>query len=453
MNPPSLDGWQFNDNSRSSWDIVWTCLTTIFACTWTVLHLPVAARNVPEGRITAAKLWIWTIAFLAPELLALEAAEEFWRVWSLKTRCNQAQAAVDASTGEPESWLYHRTKSLLQAQGVDDLDLYPVHARWTFSQCFCVEMGGLTFETSDGWIFYVRRDQLIQFIEAGLIKCTDFTDREIKDRAKSDAFAKAFTVCQSTWVTANIIARAAYDLPITPFEFSTISYVVCAIMVYACWWSKPQDMAVPITIPLRYTRSDLPEDICIITDCRPKRWKHRQVIPPKDGVFAGLRTLGRRYQTMVVDETVQGTMTRGYRELSLRDETWLNTVAALSGLIFCGVHVAAWNFAFPTHAERIAWRVLSLTALAMVFVVYAIGQVPLIIRWLLEHRASLPQCLQRFADPNGKYTLVEIFLPFPLMLIYAIARLGLVALTLSSLRALPSGAYIAVDWLGSIPHI
>ncbi|KAL4863464.1 hypothetical protein BDV12DRAFT_202069 [Aspergillus spectabilis] len=81
------------------------------------------------------------------------------------------------------------------------------------------------------------------------------------------------------------------------------------------------------------------------------------------------RLYGSEIVALDAAEDVQGTPMGEYRGLSLRDETLLNTFGTLAGLIFCGIHVAAWNFTFPTHAEKIAWRVLTLTALAMVFLV------------------------------------------------------------------------------------
>ncbi|KAL3433267.1 hypothetical protein BDV09DRAFT_186861 [Aspergillus tetrazonus] len=376
MSSTALEGWTFNDNSRSSWDIVWTSLTTIFACTWTVLHMSVPRRNSSEGLILARKLIFWTIALFAPEEIVLIASEEFWGVWSLRARCNVAQAASDSRTGEPDSWLYRRTKPLAEvtlAAGCEDreLKLHPVPARWTLAQCWCVKMGGLTLETEDG----------------------DFTEREIKDRAKADTLAKTFTVCQSAWVTANIVARAGYGLPITPFEFATLSYVGCAIMAYACWWKKPQDMAVPITIPLRHKRDAMPAEIR-----RP--------------VSAGFALIGSNLHRMVVDEPASGVMRREFRGLSLWEEWWLNTFAGFAALLFCGIHVAAWNFSFPTDAEAIAWRVFSLVALAMPVIVYLIGQAPLVARWLKGRGVPLPSFLDDFAEPQGKFYMFEIYRGF-----------------------------------------
>lgn len=341
MDPPK--GWQFQDNSRSSWDIVWTCLTTIFACTWTILHQNVPARYASENLVTAFKLLAWTMTFLAPELLFLVALDELWSAWSMARRCNAAQESTgssDSATGEPTSWLYNRTRPLSEAHAIDDMHLYPLSARWTVAHCFCVLMNGVTLETEDGWIFYVRKDQIVAFVEAGVIRSPDFTDRDITDRAKSDAFAKAFTILQSTWVTVNIVARAGHNLPITPLEFSTLAYVACALMTYACWWNKPQGMAVPITLFLRFTRADLPLQIQSLTDAFPKRWEHRRVFS-RSRVGTVFRRLGTDLQTGFMTEPAEGGIRRGYSGQTASEESFVNTMIALSGLVFCGLHVAA----------------------------------------------------------------------------------------------------------------
>ncbi|KAL3473887.1 hypothetical protein BJX99DRAFT_188585 [Aspergillus californicus] len=455
MNATVSQGWQFNDNSRSSWDILWTCLTTIFACTWTVLHPSVPGRNRSKARHVASKLTAWFLTVLAPEGLVLGASEQFWRVWSLTKRCNaaHAQTTTQQTNAEPSSWLYNRTKPLASAQAVGTLDLYPPATHWTLSRCWCVEMVGLALVTEDGWEFYVLRDQIVRFIEIGIITCSDFTDQEIQDRVRTDAFTKGFTIAQSAWVLVDIIARAGYSLPITPFEFATLSYILCAIMTYACYWHKPQGMTIPITLPLRYTRDALPLEIRSLTDEHPKRWLHRHLIPPREPISAALRLSGRTLQTNAIDQPLRGTLTRESRGLTLQEEWLLNDFAGFAGIAFCGIHVAAWNFAFPTHAEAIAWRVLSLTALGMVVIIYAYGQVPLMLRWLNDRSFPLPLSLRKVADPRGRFTPQEVYVQVFCMLVYALARVGLAALMFSSFRALPSGAYLAVDWLGSIPHI
>lgn len=65
-NTTVLEGWQFDDDSHSSWDILWTCLSTIFACTWTALHLAVPRRDNPTIYNGYIKFLLFIGALLAP---------------------------------------------------------------------------------------------------------------------------------------------------------------------------------------------------------------------------------------------------------------------------------------------------------------------------------------------------------------------------------------------------
>lgn len=96
-------------------------------------------------------------------------------------------------------------------------------------------------------------------VTAGIIRCSDFRDREVQNGAKADSLAKAFAVLQSLWTLINIISRAAYNLPISPIELSAAVYVTCGLFTYAFWGHKSKDMSTPITINLRWASDELPE--------------------------------------------------------------------------------------------------------------------------------------------------------------------------------------------------
>ncbi|KAL2797084.1 hypothetical protein BJX66DRAFT_298187 [Aspergillus keveii] len=337
MNSTALDGWQFNDNARSSWDIVWAAFTTIFACTWTIIHMPVPPRSLPESAITGRKFAGWFITFLAPELIAFGAASEFTAVRALIRRFNAAQARRDRETREPASWLYTRSKPLdVAAEWRDSsIKIYPPLPKWTLPQCFVVYMAGLTLETEDEWIFQVQPRIAHRLIDAGIIRCSDFESREIQGRAKTDGFAKAFAVLQSLWTLGNIIARAAYDLPITPLEFATLAYIVCAVITYALWWHKPQDITVPLAIHLRCTRSDLPAEVSSVTDHYPESWVHRRVIPTK----WRLADLSVKLGTPVATDSGDGVA--GETGVSLKTDLLVDNISGVGSLLFCGLHVIA----------------------------------------------------------------------------------------------------------------
>lgn len=148
----ALKGWQFDNDSRSSWDILWTCLSTIFACTWTALHLAVPGRDKPTFYNGYIKFLLFIGALLAPEFMAGLAAEELSGVRLVAANCN---AAFDhASHLEPQA------------------------TRWRVIHGFCVKMNGVVLQSKDDWIFQVDRFNVLPLIKAGVIKPSHLNAKE-----------------------------------------------------------------------------------------------------------------------------------------------------------------------------------------------------------------------------------------------------------------------------------
>lgn len=66
------------ENERTIWDILWSCLSTMFACTWASLHpnLPHPDASQWKTYRTRAHLMFW--ALIAPELIVLWAARQMY---------------------------------------------------------------------------------------------------------------------------------------------------------------------------------------------------------------------------------------------------------------------------------------------------------------------------------------------------------------------------------------
>ena len=79
-------------NSRGTTDILWSCLSTVFLCVWTVIHLPVPCyrrksikfskrtwRKWLRRKIVASKMFPALISIIVPELMVFAAVVEgFW---------------------------------------------------------------------------------------------------------------------------------------------------------------------------------------------------------------------------------------------------------------------------------------------------------------------------------------------------------------------------------------
>lgn len=84
---PALVGWTAGPETRGTLTLVWSCVITIFACTWTVLHLNVPARDEDWFPVLLRKVKWMAINILFPEFifakgvcdlrLALEELREF----------------------------------------------------------------------------------------------------------------------------------------------------------------------------------------------------------------------------------------------------------------------------------------------------------------------------------------------------------------------------------------
>jgi hypothetical protein len=103
----------------------------------------------------------------------------------------------------------------------------------------------------------------------------------------------------------------------------------------------------------------------------------------------------------------------------------------LVSLLFGGWHCLAWNFSFPTVAEKQFWRVSAI-----------LGTITLpfffLLAWLSEQTGS------RSAILNG---MAGSMLP-----LYLVARLVMIAEMFGGLRKMPARVYETVRWTDFIPQ-
>ncbi|KAF9564173.1 hypothetical protein CPC08DRAFT_705518 [Agrocybe pediades] len=128
------------------------------------------------------------------------------------------------------------------------------------------------------------------------------------------------------------------------------------------------------------------------------------------------------------------------RAESSREGSIAFLVFSLSAIMFGGLHCIAWHFNFPTHAESVIWRVLSLyiTTIPVSALLCAALQALL----SLGGKATEDLSIWVFA---GTFSLVTgLYLP---------VRMVLLVESFITLRALPANAFLNVDWNNFIPHL
>jgi hypothetical protein len=180
----------------------------------------------------------------------------------------------------------------------------------------------------------------------------------VEKRATSDYIVKGLVCLQALWLVAQVIGRAVAKLPTTTLEVVTVGYVVCALIKYGCWWHKPQDVKLSITINCR--------------DLTKERF-HEQM-----------------RETHAEPE---------------RERWWEKVLRCVTCTTFGAVHCIAWNFFFSTFAERVIWRLASVLTVVLPLLITA----NLVIQDLGEFTLMV---LTLVYVPVRLYLMVEPFVTF-----------------------------------------
>ena len=83
-----------SSNDRTALGIVWSCLTTIFACVWIAIHPNLLFKG--EQPFTRC-LMIFTFMLVAPELIVLWAVQQWWSSHRLASQYESASNYSDRS--------------------------------------------------------------------------------------------------------------------------------------------------------------------------------------------------------------------------------------------------------------------------------------------------------------------------------------------------------------------
>jgi hypothetical protein len=441
-------------DSRGTLDILWSSLFTIFACTWTIQHL-----NVPEQREGRDRGWkgdlkwmlkgVYTsvkwmlLTMVAPEIVIgkaladlmqakedlkelLKFAEDDHVPWTLAHTyyANMGGFVVRSRVGE----------NILLGPHVGDATRNGDHTDTTASAEHpprapdaidiakldhsdpgsfpAKEMPGYDDIPDQDSLFYLdalvlrklRREKIIP-------KLPSITEGELEDKSTSDSFVKAIAIVQISWATLQIIARAARKLPISQLELAVLAFAACAVVIYGLYWTKPKGIRCTTTI-LQY-QHQIPLDIL----SKIKRPEYYSFV---------------RWFFTENDLGWQGPIRNDSTSDNGDGVAWLLIAMTFGAVLFCGIHVAAWNFTFPTRTEAIFWRCASIYATAFMPTIIVLG--------LIGHFLGFVQDIVNKAIlPLGS-------------ILYLVARLFLLVEVFRTLCFLPHRAYLST-WATNIPHV
>ncbi|KAL8876517.1 MAG: hypothetical protein Q9198_005306 [Flavoplaca austrocitrina] len=200
-----------------------------------------------------------------------------------------------------------------------------------------------------------------------------------------------------------------------------------------------------------------------LTPSTALRWKLAHTAIYKYNLESDLRL---RHATPVNGTHLSSRLALRSREITFRiDNLPLATSVSISGLLYGGLHLVAWNADFASHAELLLWRI------SAVFVAcngIVMGIVGLLLSSEKARRVSqepslgMPNPSARPRKSKGKVVYNKIltaasfsstlFLPL-LWFSYVLARVYLVIEAFRNLAYLPAGAFETPEWPNYFPHI
>lgn len=421
-----IDGWVDQPNTRGTLDIVWTSVFTIFICTFTLLCLNLPAENDTSWKVTARRLFWMALAIAGPEFV-------------LTAACGQLGTAQDS------------VKDFLELG----------HPQWTIRHGFFADMGGFLLVPRDSKPFPVTSKHLHWLVSRRYLPYPEVSPKEIWDKSKQDTVAKLISCFQIGYLMVQCLGRAGQGLAITTLELSALAIVVCSIMTNICWLRKPAGVLTPIRLNCGMSMEEILTDAGFLD----QPWKQTPLDFVDDlGPSWALNV--QPFMNMPVGPHERPMPRFGndrLPNLNGRHET----ILCFATLVYAAIHLAGWNFEFPTRLERILWRASSL---------FIFGNTAVF--WLCEtaaawHRKGRWQrFFYRIFDPERMEEVEfarrerlakkepqqlplawEFWTITPLAITYAAARGYQIVEAFMGLRSLEPSAYVNVEWSNYIPHI
>ncbi|KAI1619523.1 hypothetical protein EDD37DRAFT_688987 [Exophiala viscosa] len=313
--------------------------------------------------------------------------------------------------------LWSRAKhsvAAFRALGYDD---------WHMRHAFFADMGGFTLHPKDGPPFPLNATQLHWLVENRFVTYPRISRQDIEDKSKQDTFTKVITAFQVGYLIIQCVARAIQGLAITTLELNALAIVVCSLSEMTL--DRPWSLT-----PLDFIDENGPG---YSVNVQP--FMKMPVIPAN-----------RPIQMIPNDRFPMNPY--GIQEYFL----------CFATMVYTAIHVAGWSFDFPSHIERVLWRVSSLVlfGITVAFWVFEttaswtrLGRWKTIYLYIFN-RSGLEEHWMRMSH--------QLPLPWefasiaPLAFTYGLARFYLIAEAFAELRNLQGTAYVNVDWTYFIPH-
>lgn len=422
----ALVGWVAESPGRGTESLLVTCAFTIFLCTWVVIH---ARVHETKSLRTLHKLILFLKGIVAPELIAVEALQE----WS------QAKKMV---------------KSCEEVSGGG---FKLVHA-------FYIGMLAVRYRTPQGERV-VWPNQYAWLLHQGLVEWKDHAnwgldEKNIRDKSNADSSVKLLALWQVSWFVAQSIMRVAHHLPLSALESMTLSYIPLFAVTYSLWWLKPKDIDTASIVnlpPMSPEKIAIFESIAVsnVFDCESEEkqgslriiWQLTPRVFEKEAEDRVAHTFMTNVSPGITEQEIEQGMHRKdgrdeqdiiYNNRKTKDRAFnlirpkenvvarwdpdlyhsrLWPIICLFAISFPALHLLAWDTEFPTVVERWLWRASASVSISSMLVFMHFEKV--VLKW------------------GGPMTMISIMSPG----LYFVSRIVIIVGGFAALRASDPGIY------------
>lgn len=434
------------DNGRTLWNIIWSCLSTIFLCTWVAIHPNITFRPTrrrlswserwlrdPLQNLVEYKLPLFLCALLVPEYILAWAIRQHLRAGEIQKLGKSCHTQTRHSLrGVVPGWT--RTHAFFMIMGGFHLFRLPADApssalllKTSFPSKFVVPLGHHSREDEVAVCPLQIRDLPVDVLEIIAPE-----EAELKDRGKSDGLTKLIVLIQTLWFVIQCIARSIQHLPLTELEIVTLAYAMLNFFIYVFWWDKPRNVECPIRVYKTSTAShekdmDL-EYIHSIGILGLWTWTLAYIMGEQDSY------------TDLSEESAVPMFWSGRPHEGFLSRASLGPL--ILGAAFGAIHCIAWNYEFPSQVELLLWRI-SCMAMIIVPIIAAIYCIAFILA----------------GKSDGTEYRIDVFYYFLIVVLvltgwlYIASRIGTLVIAFATLRSIPPASLSVVEWTTFIPHI
>lgn len=438
-------GWKDQPDGRGTFDLLKTCIATIFLTCWTSVCPNVPACGTGRFGILKGRLQLFILAMMGPDFVMTIAIGQLYRAVTDRNEFRNKGYAPD----------------------------------WTLKKSFFVNMGGLHIilpEPDDAGLqtIPVSCRQLKYLVDRGFLKMPNLQTQEIDGRNKLDGLGRSLAALQALWFAFNVFGRAIEGLHITTLELTTLAFIFLMVISSFAWWHKPMDVSQPIFVRCHTSLSEIIQTASKhdglhgteygrtpLSFLDREEWFLSQIWQSYVNILRRIFRVKRQQRTKYSFPSLD------FPDMNIK---WEFFVGIFIGT-YSGLFMIAWHSYFPTSTEKLLWRVSSTICLVYgiigsIIALFSHDQT-LLYSWMqktfpcfgfkstfcptppAQQRSSILHNLRNLSldqDPQWAMSL-RIWIPSTILcIVYAFARVYILFEDFYSLRRQPVSTYDSVEW-------